>query len=280
MLVRGNTNDKYRSTWGLAIKPSSRVYMPVRGNRQEFSAPGWKCASVFPCLGHMLEASGSIVPCFDRVVSACWRAFWKNLSKPVAGQLALSLKMSVFSRCVTSVLTFRLARWPFTISNAKRLNAIQRRMIKIMSPLPRLSGETDVLYNSRCARAVTDIQHSMVPWGVLWASHNVNWASHILRDTAHASWPAKLLHVRSTRQLDLWRSTSVSKRPGTRAESGFVCRRWTDSVNFAIEYLASFKLSNRPYANGTRRLPYKKIHSILDRASQSSTFVKQNIARL
>ena len=80
-----------RSKWKLRIKPDSKLFMPVRGNRAECSVEGWSEVTSFPCLGHIIQASGSASDCIDSVIGACWRAFWKNVSKPAAGPLNLSL---------------------------------------------------------------------------------------------------------------------------------------------------------------------------------------------
>ena len=269
-----------KSKWNLSIKPSSRAFLPVQGNRQCFSADGWKHVNTFPCLGHTLEPSGSVDTCFRNVVCACWRALWRNLSKQTTGPLSVSLKMVAFNRSVTPVLSFRLARWPFTTSRAKTLDKLQRRMIRLMCRTPRLSGETDELYNRRAAHAVTDIQHSLVPWGLLWASYIVNWAAHMLRNSAHACWAANLLHFRSSSELDTIRAISSTRRPGTRSEPGFVCKRWTDSVSGAMHFVNNFDVRQRPYANSHRKLSFARARKIVHAAATSSAYVQQHMSRL
>ena len=78
-------------------------------------------------------------------------------------------------------------------------------------------------------------------WSCVWASRIIAWAGHIVRNTANPSWPQKILHVRSSRELNYLRSTQ-SQRPRTRAAAGWCCVRWTDGVSKAIDFLTSQKL--------------------------------------
>ena len=268
-------------TWQLSIKPSSRLFLPVRGNRQEFTAEGWTSVHIFPCLGHKLEHSGSVSACFEYVVGSCWRSFWSNVSRTAAGRLSLSLFMTSFNRSVTPILSFRVARWPFVLAKARHLDTVQRRMIRLSVPVRRFASETDAVYGRRAARAVTDIQHALIPWSLLWAAAVVNWAANLLRNTGRACWGANLLSFRSPHELDELRCSNSSRRPGTRLEPGFTCRRWTDSVRAASAFVESFESSRRrPYANSFRNLSYKRLDKLVQRALESVKIIEENSSHL
>ena len=76
----------------------------------------------------------------------------------------------------------------------------------------------------------------------MWAANIVSWAAHVVRKTAGASWSSRILHVRSTAEIDELRATKSYKRPETRMDSGFVCRWWTDSVQVAMDYGRDYNL--------------------------------------
>ena len=105
----------------------------------------------------------------------------------------------------------------------------------------------------------------------------ITWASHIIRDTAHASWSARILHVRSSHELDARRAANSSRRPESRAFSGFCFRRWTDSVHVACTYVQDYKFSRVPYANGNRQVSFKKLEDVLTKTKQDIEFVQRNL---
>ena len=188
--------------------------------------------------------------------------------------------MSLFNRCVTPVASFRFARWPFTIDRSKKLDAQQRRMIRLAVRVRRLSGETDELYCRRAAHVVSDVHFALTPWSLLWAVSTVNWASHLFRNTAGASWAANLLTLRSTSELEIRRALNSNRRPGTRSASGFMCRRWTDSVSTAISFIRKFSTSRKPYGNSFRHLDFQKTVKFLNSALSSCEFIEQNSSHL
>ena len=153
-------------------------------------------------------------------------------------------------------------------------------MLRISFPIRRLGVENDAAYSKRAARALADLHNQLIPWGVAWAASVISWACHLIRDTAHATWGGRILHVRSTHELDERRAFSATSRPGTRSQSGFCCRRWTDSVLYACNYITNFKLSGRPYLNRDRQQSLRKLESLLAMARKNIIFVEENILRL
>ena len=108
----------------------------------------------------------------------------------------------------------------------------------------------------------------------------ISWAAHLLRDTAHATWGGRLLSFRSSHELEERRAFNSSNRPATRAESGFCCRRWTDSVLHACRYVSALKTCNRPYLNRSRQMSCRKLELFLCSARKQIEFVEENILRL
>ena len=182
------------------------------------------------------------------------------------------------------VIFFRAPRWSFTVSTAERLNRLQRKMFRIVLPVRMLPGETPELFNRRAARIASQLQHDVGPWGVLWAVRVITWAAHVLRDTKHKCWSAKILDVRSSRELSE-RRAERHNRPETRKQGGFLSRRWTDSVPVAIDFVDKFMCAQangiRLYAGLGFALP--KVRSNLPPNSKlldCITFVRENMYRL
>ena len=73
-------------------------------------------------------------------------------------------------------------------------------------------------------------------WSVRWAEAVVGWACHILRNTNAACWASPLLAIRSVSELSERRSRFAG-RPRVRASSGFMPRRYLESVKHAIDYM-------------------------------------------
>ena len=136
---------------------------------------------------------------------------------------------------------------------------------------PRLS-----VYIYRCGYSYTFTYVGYALYFYLWAAAIVNWAAHMLRNTGNACWSANLLHVKSTHELDELRACSSSKRPGTRLTAGFMCRRWTDSVAAACDFISSFKIVRRPYANNSRKLSFSRSERVICTAKCSIDFINSS----
>ena len=61
-----NQAEEYlQQDWGLEIKPSSREVMPVIGHDEDLDDDKWPIVKSMKCLGHLLEANGSVEQCFQ-----------------------------------------------------------------------------------------------------------------------------------------------------------------------------------------------------------------------
>ena len=255
------------------------MFVPVFGNEQDYCPPGWQLVDVFPCLGHLLTPSGSIQPCYTAATSVAWRAFLANVGGPKAGALPTSLRIDQLERVVKPIIFYRASRWPFTLTVAKKLDRLQRRMLRLCVKVSSLPSDTPETYGRRAARVVSSIQVHIGSWGVLWAERIITWSAHHLRNTDGACWASRILTIRSTHELNVRRSQQ-NARPLTRVSSEFVNRRWTDSIVPAIDYVRSQESKPRtPYGSVSvsflRSLPARKSfpHSILE-------FVENNLASL
>ena len=224
--------------WNLSIKHTSKLFMPVLGNDQDHVEDDWSEVTVFPCLGHLLESSGSMRACFRATERAAWRAFWANFGKARNGPLAIATRLNLLERVVKPIFAFRATRWPFVLQHAKTLAKVQRRMIRLIVRIPPLLGEEPAAYSRRAARHVSQLQRERGSWAVGWAKSICTWACHLERNSCNCSWGAKILDVWSSSEVNARRSENYN-RPNTRAMPGFTCRRWTDGIQYAIDFITA-----------------------------------------
>ena len=83
-------------------------------------------------------------------------------------------------------------------------------------------------------KRLVNFQNNVGRWSKLWASRLISWHAHIVRDPNFS--PARqLLGVRRPDELQarrwLWH------RPRTRAQPGFTCTRWAESIDSARVYI-------------------------------------------
>ena len=226
----------------LTIKPASKVVMPVIGHDPGILATPWNVSSTFVALGHHLTATGSIHCCVDTTIKQLWACFWKNIGGKDLAQIPIKYKLLLMQRSLEPLLRYKMARWPFQDTVAKRLDALQRRMIGIALHIAKRTDETPEDYVRRRGRAAGAYQTSSTAWSVLWAKLVLSWRDHILRPRNKESWAAKLTDVKAPEEL-AWRRACFSSRPATRTQSGWCCRRWWEGVQYAQIYLNSTKSS-------------------------------------
>ena len=131
---------------------------------------------------------------------------------------------------------FRTSRWPFNKTLATRLDAIQCKMVRHVIRIPPLAHESSDTFHRRASKAVKHICRERGLWSVRWARAVISWGCHIIRNSSESVWCYPLLSIRTRCELEA-RRTEFSGRPGTRAQSGFIRKRWPDSLPAAMEYL-------------------------------------------
>ena len=187
-------------------------------------------------LGHWLQRDGGVDQCFNDTLKCIWKAFFANCAGAELSRLPFKARISLLLRSVVPILRFKWTRWPFTISKALHLDAIQRRMIGILLRLERRRDEPIDAYVRRRGRKAGDLQRTMGSWSNGWALAISNWADHLDRPRNAATWPAKLAALRSPEELVERRAANFG-RPRTRSASGFVRKRWFESVPDARAWL-------------------------------------------
>jgi len=225
------------SHWGLAIKPSSRLVMAPRhaADTSVSDESKWPVVSTMRVLGHYLEYDGSTDFCFNTTVRQCWRAFFGNCTGRLSVKMPVPTRVALLAKAVVPILRFRWARWPFTASRGELLDGIQRRMLAIILRIRIEPDETPERFCRRRAREISALQRKCGYWSKMWAFAVVGWSEHLERPRNSSTWASRVAAVRTPGELAQRRATFG--RPQTRIASGFIRRRWWESIDFAKETL-------------------------------------------
>ena len=186
--------------------------------------------------GYLLSLDGSFRACLENAIGGAWRAFWSNLGYRKSKALPIKLKLRQLERNVAPILLFRASRWPFCLTHAKRVDRVQRRMIKIIMALRKRESESVPQFCLRAATSAARTSRECGLWSVRWSRSVVSWSLHVARNHNLAVWAAPLLDIRSSAELSQRRRDNGG-RPGTRRDPGFIIKRWVDSVPDALNYL-------------------------------------------
>ena len=182
-------------------------------------------------LGHWLQDKGGINICFQSTIQSMWRAFYANCVGANAGKLPVKCRLASVSRAMDAVLRYKWTRWPFTCCRAQQLDAIQRHMYGVMLRLERKRDEPIDVYVRRRGKETAALQRLYGSWSRQWAFGVVGWSEHIERGRNCTTWPAMLSKLRTPTELAERRA--LTGRPSTRTCSGYVRRRWFETVSFA-----------------------------------------------
>ena len=160
----------------------------------------------------------------------CGRHFVANCGSWMGKLLPWAVRITLIHQAVEPVLRFHCVRWPYGVDIARQLDTIQRRMYTISIRVPMIGDEDIELYNRRRAKAVASLQREHGSWSSLWIRLLRSWRDHLGRPANRHSWAAVLQHFMTPAQLDLMRVHHGRRGTGTRAISGYIRKRWYESV--------------------------------------------------
>ena len=114
-------------------------------------------------LGHTIESSGSIRPCWTKCRTSMWRAFWANPASTSARDLSTPQKLALTNRVVLPQLSCRCSRWPPQRQVAFELDHVQQKMTSSLLRLPRVMMERKL--RALFVDAVEQHANAMKIWG-------------------------------------------------------------------------------------------------------------------
>ena len=228
--ILDDAEDFLCQTWELRIKPTSRAILaPVNCvDVSVIDERKWPVVTAMKVLGHCLQNDGGIDACFDATVQSMWRAFYGNCVGVKTSRMSVKSRLALVSRTVTPILRYKWTRWPFTCCRAQRLDAIHRHMFGVMLRLERKRDESIDVYVRRRGRETGRLQKLHGSWSRQWAFGVVGWSEHLERERNSLTWAAMLSKLRTPTELAERRAQRG--RPSTRSCSGYIRRRWHESI--------------------------------------------------
>ena len=164
-----------------------------------------------------------------------WRCFYGNLSAGLAAS-STKAKMRFLHSSVSSIPSFRWARWPYQDTYKTSLDSIQRHMIGILMGWRPAPEETFATFSQRRRRLSGRLAAKHGKWSSSWASKVKSWGDHTHRNHDAATWSSALLQFHGDDWLQQQRALSsgiAESRTNTRAYRGKVHRRWQEGYEKA-----------------------------------------------
>ena len=157
-----------------------------------------------------------------------WRCFFGNYSAGLKGSSAKA-KMRFLHSSVSTIPSFRWARWPFQTTYETALDSIQRHMIGILMGWKPSPQEPFEHFRRRRRSLSSQLAARHGKWSETWATNVKTWGDHVCRNHDEATWSHALLKFHDDDWLQQQRLASSrlgESRTNTRAFQGKVQRRW------------------------------------------------------
>ena len=127
--------------------------------------------------------------------------------------------------------------WPFTKSLAEQQNRVQRQMLAYFVKIERLPLEGLDAYSRRRMRQIATFARQQGAWGTEHARRLISWAEHLQRPLNSTSLASQLFLWHGPDWLQARRLESGAMRLQTRLVSGFLQKRWDESIEDARRYV-------------------------------------------
>lgn len=195
----------------------------------------------FPCLGFILQPTGSTRAEFDLVKTQCWKALWRNLRHSRKKLLSQDMRVRIVLQAISPVMAYRASRWPASSGRCNSLDRLQRAIVAQCVKLDSIPCETAADYVRRRAHVAGGIIRRTGTWGILMCKRMLRWHLHIQRDSTHPAHFLCNFHgdewLQNRRREHLPAITasswsSLAGRTATRAAPGFIQQRWFQAVAF------------------------------------------------
>ena len=201
----------FESSYGLRIKPSSKLYLLPKGALDEGSfTDEWQRVEQFPVLGHIIAANASIHPCWEASQRTIWRAFWKNCRSHHLKREPQK-RMQLLDRSVFPAVSYRVSRWPPQKVVAQQLDRVQVNMIASIRKLPPLPFEEPGHFNNRRMKDAHSFLRQTSTWSSRWFNRFHEWNEHLSRHPDHPA--SRILATRGSEWLRRRRANYAATNP-------------------------------------------------------------------
>ena len=218
--------------WNQRIKPSSKQVLAPYGSPDLVPHDeSWAVLDSMKVLGHIVQSTGAVGADYDATVALLWRSFYANAGLQGNRRLPLRCKLQLLQRATLPHVDGHVVRWPYTKRRARQIDKVQRRMLSGFVHVDAREEDTAEEFCKRRNSAVATLQREIGRWSVRWAARVVSWDEHLRRTRNSWCWSAQLLQIRNPEELAARRLEFG--RVSTRAVPGWLCTRWTESVELA-----------------------------------------------
>ena len=179
--------------WSLRFGEDSKEYLVSRGYRHQIAIDdSWQCKSTLRCLGHFIDDDSGMRSCFEHCKAAMWRCFFGNYSAGLKGSSAKA-KTRFLHSSVSTIPSFRWARWPIETTYETALDSIQRHMIGILMGWKPSPQEPFEHFRRRRHNLSSQLAARHGKWSETWATNVKTWGDHVCRNHDEATWSHALL---------------------------------------------------------------------------------------
>ena len=163
-----------------------------------------------------------------------WTAVLRNLTGRAAKSLPMGARLRLLQRAATSILDYRLARWPLSATTAREVDAFQRKCMVVIQSIPRKDGDDLDTWYRKKQRAAGDLARSQGLWSIRHRDRATSWFEHINRPRNSMSVSSLVFkhknHAwRVRRRIEMGSSSATAGRLNCRAIS-HVQAQWEDSL--------------------------------------------------
>ena len=226
------------SRWRLRIKPASRELLLVAGCPEVLALPElrlrwprWRFVDTLPCLGVQVSGDGGVREDLSSWRRAVLAAVIRNAGGLTRRCLDDRHRCRLLDTVARPLLDYRAARWPVSSTTGRFVDAVQRRVILMLSRVPPLDGEDIDGWQRRRSRWAGDCARR---WG-LWSSRAEvrarAWLQHLRRERNHDSMASQALRWRGQE----WRRQQRLAAGSARADAGRLGTRVLTHVNLRWE---------------------------------------------
>ena len=228
--------------WRLTLKPDSKRYTSARP-LDRVTSEEWQFCEVLPILGHNVSNNGCPRRAWRLVQAGAWRIFYAKLLTDRIKSLSAWTVVSLMDVHILPLLRFCWPNWPFSVTIASEIDAMQNRMLGMSMRIAPWTDEDIPTYFKRRAKMASWFTNSQGKWSCRWAEGTISFDKHCQRNhngkcwrnALAEMWTADLLAAERARfaarfniHAKSW--TSMSGRTATRHAAGHVTTRMHDAL--------------------------------------------------
>ena len=124
-------NEALQRDWSQSVKPSSKEVQARKGCQDlEPHDESWDVVRSMVVLGQVVQNKGAVNEDYDERVRKMWRSFFANAGMVGNNRLSVGHHKQLLVRATQPLVDGHAVRWPYTRHRARKLDALQIRMLR------------------------------------------------------------------------------------------------------------------------------------------------------